>query len=763
MMKVAVKTTDEETVERKRLPPPSGGWAMANLVYMAAVVLCIGTIAAFVVRWAQSGLKYYSVDSTLVDQFFICLVVVDIFPLFITGFVFWQTSVKLEKLQNEADFLKKPVTAGQTKHAFQWSGLALLGLLCGVCVSIGITTVGNFSSDLTLKVPLYYYVLEIIALITFWSVFLLANNVALRSIGKYRPGRAFAHYTRYRLLPGCAVGLLVELFLLFAMMSQGQSNQYAGISTPLYWSAGYGAFWGSLCVTCTSLSVGYVFGCGLLKISDLEGSHIYDNAHWSKTNVDSVDNDVAVGGSLWDILGIWWHRNDQGIVDILKASLKYFYLLDALLFVAAISMNWTTFDVSQIYDVGIAGMTMFGVHALSIVVLKIAVKNHSLTNILTENNVRHHFFISHQQKSGGNQVHAICRELEIRGCSVWRDQDLDDEISVQAMKTGIENSLIFLIFLTDKYWQSWFCCMELLHAIDKGKRVIVIGEFDSRFQINLEKRSDGTIAETDLIKSVADLRKAFRKDCDETDDMPAKVKFDKQHQSKVEEALFGKNDGDDLKNIIQFERRGYIAEGMYRRLLATLKDDDNPTTRRVMFKRSETLRNMLKFSNDKDTKYHIYLSYADDTEDGGSRVELIRQLVAELLARPGCQDMKVTWRDPKAVGDEKTEATTESPYDRMKGSCIVMSYLTPDYWQNPSTLQDMKYTYELKKELIVVMPPGRIFDDCSSDLRNAHLEEVDCYNKMMFESNEFVPLKEEDFTKDSVMDEIIKRLKKKGT
>jgi len=90
-----------------------------------------------------------------------------------------------------------------------------------------------------------------------------------------------------------------------------------------------------------------------------------------------------------------------------------------------------------------------------------------------------HFFISHAQANGQDQVHAITRDLEMRGIKVWRDMD-QAQITWAGMKKGVEKSLVFMLFLTKGAIARTWVQMEVLHAISLKKPIILVHETDKR-------------------------------------------------------------------------------------------------------------------------------------------------------------------------------------------------------------------------------------------------------------------------------------------
>ena len=82
------------------------------------------------------------------------------------------------------------------------------------------------------------------------------------------------------------------------------------------------------------------------------------------------------------------------------------------------------------------------------------------------------FFLSHKQTECGRPAALICRDLEKAGKQVWLDVNMEN-CDTDAMLEGVQHSHNFVLMLSDGYFASKFCCMELRHALKLGKRVIL--------------------------------------------------------------------------------------------------------------------------------------------------------------------------------------------------------------------------------------------------------------------------------------------------
>jgi hypothetical protein len=82
------------------------------------------------------------------------------------------------------------------------------------------------------------------------------------------------------------------------------------------------------------------------------------------------------------------------------------------------------------------------------------------------------FFMSHKQTESGRDVALITRDLEKAGKRVWLDVNMGD-CSTAAMMEGVEHSETFVLVLSDGYFDSTYCVMELRRAISLQKNVVV--------------------------------------------------------------------------------------------------------------------------------------------------------------------------------------------------------------------------------------------------------------------------------------------------
>ena len=82
------------------------------------------------------------------------------------------------------------------------------------------------------------------------------------------------------------------------------------------------------------------------------------------------------------------------------------------------------------------------------------------------------FFMSHKQTESGRDVALITRDLEKADKRVWLDVNMDD-CSVPAMMEGVNKSETFVLMLSEGYFDSKYCVMELRRAIDLRKNIVL--------------------------------------------------------------------------------------------------------------------------------------------------------------------------------------------------------------------------------------------------------------------------------------------------
>ena len=81
---------------------------------------------------------------------------------------------------------------------------------------------------------------------------------------------------------------------------------------------------------------------------------------------------------------------------------------------------------------------------------------------------------------------SICIILLSR--SVWYDNNMD-ELNVQGMKSGVQKSAVFLLFMTDGIFHRPYVRLEIEEALKLGKPILVVHEIDGRHVSYLEKEN----------------------------------------------------------------------------------------------------------------------------------------------------------------------------------------------------------------------------------------------------------------------------------
>jgi hypothetical protein len=82
------------------------------------------------------------------------------------------------------------------------------------------------------------------------------------------------------------------------------------------------------------------------------------------------------------------------------------------------------------------------------------------------------FFMSHKQGESGPDMALITMDLLKAGKRVWLDKNMKD-CSTAAMMEGVEHSKTFVLVLSNGYFDSTFCVMELRRAIELRKKIVL--------------------------------------------------------------------------------------------------------------------------------------------------------------------------------------------------------------------------------------------------------------------------------------------------
>eukprot|EP00927_Polykrikos_kofoidii_P086023 TRINITY_DN9518_c0_g3_i1.p1 TRINITY_DN9518_c0_g3~~TRINITY_DN9518_c0_g3_i1.p1 ORF type:complete len:1095 (-),score=131.42 TRINITY_DN9518_c0_g3_i1:261-3515(-) len=90
-----------------------------------------------------------------------------------------------------------------------------------------------------------------------------------------------------------------------------------------------------------------------------------------------------------------------------------------------------------------------------------------------------HFFLSHYQENGGDQVATLQLELEALGFLSWLDTKAEN-INIDGMMQGINEASVFLLFLTKGALSRPYVQLEVRHALARGKPFVLVHEDDKR-------------------------------------------------------------------------------------------------------------------------------------------------------------------------------------------------------------------------------------------------------------------------------------------
>jgi len=122
------------------------------------------------------------------------------------------------------------------------------------------------------------------------------------------------------------------------------------------------------------------------------------------------------------------------------------------------------------------------------------------------------FFMSHVQRESGRAVALITMDLTMAGKKVWLDVNMND-CGTPAMMEGVEHSKSFMLVLSDGYFDSKYCVMELRRAISLRKKIVLchmqgvnVGAILQRKPPDPEFASIGDKQSLELVTSDADYR-----------------------------------------------------------------------------------------------------------------------------------------------------------------------------------------------------------------------------------------------------------------
>eukprot|EP01047_Picozoa_sp_COSAG01_P009929 COSAG01_NODE_415_length_17322_cov_14.785926_6_plen_1282_part_00 len=162
--------------------------------------------------------------------------------------------------------------------------------------------------------------------------------------------------------------------------------------------------------------------------------------------------------------------------------------------------------------------------------------------------MKFHLFVSHLQTEAAGDVGTLCLLFEKIGLHCWRDMDQDD-LTEAGMRQGVQDSDVFVLFLTNSVLSSPWCNKEIGWAIDFGKPIITIVEKEERFYaFDIERwRENRCSKRGEGVYKIGHLRMKY-------EDCPAQVK------SLVEQHH---NSG----NLLPFRRRDFQIDALAREVV----------------------------------------------------------------------------------------------------------------------------------------------------------------------------------------------------
>jgi len=93
--------------------------------------------------------------------------------------------------------------------------------------------------------------------------------------------------------------------------------------------------------------------------------------------------------------------------------------------------------------------------------------------------MKYHFFLSHSQATGGDQVDALCLELHCSGLKAWYDNRAAN-VTAEGMISGVNEAHAFVLFLSEGCLLRPFVQVEIRAAVAAKKTILLIHEADSR-------------------------------------------------------------------------------------------------------------------------------------------------------------------------------------------------------------------------------------------------------------------------------------------
>ena len=121
-------------------------------------------------------------------------------------------------------------------------------------------------------------------------------------------------------------------------------------------------------------------------------------------------------------------------------------------------------------------------------------------------------FLSHKQSETGRAVALLEGDLRERKYRAWLDVKMRD-CSLPAMMHGVEHSRVFVLVLSESYFESDYCRRELLRALELNKKIVLahregldVGKALGTMDAALKGRSARLDAALDEIKSCTSIQ-----------------------------------------------------------------------------------------------------------------------------------------------------------------------------------------------------------------------------------------------------------------
>eukprot|EP00935_MAST-01C_sp_MAST-1C-sp1_P000339 g339.t1 len=110
---------------------------------------------------------------------------------------------------------------------------------------------------------------------------------------------------------------------------------------------------------------------------------------------------------------------------------------------------------------------------------KMAALAQSTSLVKLRGRLKYHFFLSHAQATGQDQVSALCQMLQSLGFICWYDMEAED-LTLNGMSDGVAQSEIYVLFLSEGALGRPMVQHELRDALRLNKTIITLFETDER-------------------------------------------------------------------------------------------------------------------------------------------------------------------------------------------------------------------------------------------------------------------------------------------